>query len=360
MRILASPAFSNSAANPYNALLYQSLQALDITVDEYSHKRALTGHYDIAHFHWPDGYVNTPNLFKAWQRAILLTSILMLLKLKGTRIVWTVHNIFPHDAHHPKLSGNFMHWFVAQCAGLIFMTSQSQAAFKEHYRTREDVTSIVIPHGHYRSSYSASIPPGEAKKWLGLEPKDKVLLFFGMVKPYKNVDGLIEAFEQASLPDYVLVIAGNPGTGELAERLADLCRPHPRIVPRLLFIPEHDVHRYFSAADITVLPYSNILNSGALLLSLSFNVPVIAPSIGAMKDLQEALGSAWIHNYPADFNHNVLQSAVTHLEQQSRPRECPLSAYDWQNLAASTRLFYQSVITGAPPESAHKAANQTS
>ncbi len=359
MRILASPAFSNSAVNPYNALLYQALQTKDATVDEYSHKRALTGHYDIAHFHWPDGYVNTPNLFKAWQRAILLTSILMLLKLKGTRIVWTVHNVFPHDAHHPKLSENFMHGFVSQCAGLIFMTSQSQSAFQNHYPTRKDLKSVVIPHGHYRSSYSDKISPAEAKEWLGLKDTDKVLLFFGMVKPYKNVDGLIEAFVQASLPDYTLVIAGNPDSRELAERITSLSRSHPRILPHLKFIPENDVHRYFSAADIAVLPYSNILNSGALLLSLSFNVPVIAPSIGAMKDLQETLGSAWIHNYQAEFNHSALQSAVTQLGEKSRPAECPLSAYDWHNLAASTRQFYQTVVTGAPPATG-KAAKQTS
>ena len=127
MRILASPAFSNKKVNPYNALLYSNIKAItrahtQNSVHEYSHKKAILEKFDIIHFHWPDGYINQKSMFKTLQRSILLTLILFIVKLKGSRIVWTVHNVSPHDAFHPAYSHFFMRWYSKQCDGHILMS----------------------------------------------------------------------------------------------------------------------------------------------------------------------------------------------------------------------------------------------
>lgn len=348
MRILASPAFSNKKVNPYNALLYSSIKAIDSAsaksfVQEYSHKKAIFEHFDIVHFHWPDGYINQKNILKALQRSLLLSFILMVVKLKGSKVVWTVHNVVPHDAFHPDYSAAFMRWFAKKCDGLIFMSEESKATFFSTYTCKENVHHAIIPHGHYRSSYPAAIAQASAKSQLGLPDEKKVLLFFGMIKPYKNIDLLISLFNQAALSDYVLVVAGNTDSAALKESLLEYAK-NPDIHLYLQFIPDDKLHIYLSAADAVVLPYKSILNSGALLLALSFNKPVIAPHIGAFVSLQQELGRKWIYSYADDLEVNTLKNALRHLEAQDRSQACPLENYDWDKIAASTLEFYRQLF----------------
>lgn len=341
MRILASPAFSNEKVNPYNALLYREMQKAGVPVDEYSHKKALLGRYDIVHFHWPDGYMNERSFVKAWQRIMLFVLIMTVLKLKGTRIVWTAHNVAPHDAFRPRLSQHFMNWFIRRCDGLIFMSEDSKNAFFKQYQAPDTIEYAIIPHGHYRNSYPAAIDQQQAKAALGLLPDKKVLLFFGMIKPYKNVDNLIRVFNEARLNDYTLLVAGSPETSALASDIKHLADANPDVHLFLRFIPDNELHTYLSAADIVVLPYKAIFNSGALLLALSFDKPVIAPHIGAMVVLQKQLGTQWIHSYRDEFQAPTLQQAIAQLEAAERPTVCPLDEYNWDHLADATVKLYQ-------------------
>jgi glycosyltransferase involved in cell wall biosynthesis len=351
MRILASPAFANKKVNPYNALLYSQIKAITQShpknsVHEYSHKKAILEKYDIIHFHWPDGYINQKNIFKSVQRSLMLALILIIIKVKGSRIVWTVHNVAPHDAFHPKYSQFYMRWFARQCDGLIFMNEESKTTFFNLYTCKKNIQYAIIPHGHYRNSYMAAIDKSLAKNKLGLPENKQVLLCFGMIKPYKNIDSLMELFTQAKLFDYVLVVAGNTDSPELRERLQQLAK-RPNIHLFLQFIPDDKLHIYLSATDIVILPYKTILNSGALLLALSFNRPVIAPHIGAFVSLQQELGRKWIYSYADDLQINSLKNAIRHLEAQDRSSPCPLENYDWGKIAISTLAFYRQLLPNA-------------
>lgn len=344
MRILASPAFSNEKVNPYNALLYKEINAIEPAVSEYSHKKALLEKFDILHFHWPDGFINPPRLLKAWQRVMLFVLIIISAKLKGTKVVWTVHNIRPHDAAHPKLSQAVMDWFVEQCDGLIFMSEESRKVFFEFYQLPIATPNVIIPHGHYRNSYPAAINQSLAKTQLGLPTDKHVLLSFGMIKPYKNIDALIEAFNQAELENYLLVVAGSADSAELATKLIEIKGDNANIHLFLKFIPDDELHWYFSAADIVVLPYKAILNSGALLLALSFNKPVIAPAIGAFMSLQKELGPQWIDCYATELQKDTLTHSIERLQNQQRQVICPLINYNWDHLARSTLDFYYQLV----------------
>lgn len=344
MRILASPAFANEKVNPYNALLYREIDKISPSVNEYSHKKSWLGRYDILHFHWPDGFINQPKLLKAFQRVMILTFVVASAKAKGTKLVWTVHNIVPHDAYHAKLSQYFMRWFIKQCDGLIFMSELSKNTFFEHYQPQEELQWAIIPHGHYRTSYPPAIDKGQAKKQLGLPENKKVLLSFGMIKPYKNIDVLVDVFARANPAEYLLVIAGNPDTPQMAECLEALQATSDKVRLFLKFIPDEELSVFLSAADLVILPYKAILNSGALLLALSFNKPVIAPRIGAFTALQQELGSQWIHCYDGELQPETLISASQQLLQAERPDICPLGNYDWDRLAQATLDFYRGLL----------------
>jgi len=339
MRILAAPAFSNEKVNPYNALLYRELEQLGVDVGEYHHAKALQSKPQLVHFHWPDGYINQPGLIKSWQRILLLGLMVCLLKLKGTKLVWTVHNTAPHDALRPRLSRLFMQWFIRRCDGFIFMSEANKAAFYQGYQPSPTSQHAIIPHGHYRDCYPPAIDPQLAKQQLELNSKKKVLLFVGMIKGYKNIPGLMQAFNQAHLDDYQLVIAGTPDNPALRTELENLAQPNTRLFLR--FIPDNELNIYMSAADVVILPYKAILNSGALLLALSYNRPVIAPHMGAIIDLQKNLGLQWIYGYAGELTAACLQHALTALEHSARDPLCPLDNYNWDKIAVSTLNFYR-------------------
>jgi beta-1,4-mannosyltransferase len=345
MNVLASPAFCNEKVNPYNALLYRELQRLDVNIAEYRHAVALKQPADIVHFHWPDGDINRKGLAKTLQRMVLLATMVCWLKLKGTKLVWTVHNITPHDAFRPKLSRLFIQWFTRRCDGFIFMSEANKSVFYQHYRPSPKSHYAIIPHGHYRTCYPAAIDQLAAKKQLGLNPDKKVLLSIGMIKPYKNIDGLMKAFNQADLTDYQLVIAGttNFAPKELHETLESLKNTNTHLFLR--FIPDSELNIFMSAADQVILPYREILNSGALLLALSYNRPVIAPHMGAVADLQQKLGLRWIYGYAGELSPECLERALDALNESASSEICPLDDYNWDSLAAATLSLYRQTAT---------------
>jgi glycosyltransferase involved in cell wall biosynthesis len=267
--------------------------------------------------------------------------------------VWTAHNLKPHDAYHPKFSQYFLTQFLKMCNGLIFLTAEGKNTFLQRYPARKKIPCAIIPHGHYRDSYPKAIDQAQAKQELGLITDKKILLFMGMIKPYKNCDALIKEFSQAKLTDYILVIAGKPDTPKYKQELESLAKSHDNIVLRLEFIPDDQLHLYMSAADNVILPYKSILNSGALLLALSFNKPVIAPHIGAFIELQNELGLQWIYSYANDLNATNLDFMLQQLNGLVRPTVCPLDNYDWRKLAELTVSFYEEILPSGSP-SQHK------
>lgn len=354
MRVLASPAFSNEKVNPYNSLLYRELVSQGVEVTEYSHKRALLSQYDVVHFHWPDGYMNKANIFKAWQRLIVFAAVLLVLKLKQSKIVWTVHNVAPHDAYRPRLSQQFLNWFTRNCDGFIFMSEANHASFRQRYPSAANHQWALIPHGHYRNSYSPAVDQVIAKQQLSIPEKNKVLLFFGMIKPYKNIPALMQAFKEAELNNYALVVAGNTDSNELRAQIHSLKNSNIHLF--LEFIPDEKLPLYLGAADYVILPYKAILNSGALLLALSFNKPVIAPHMGSIISMQHELGTQWIYSYSDDLTPSHLRNAITTLDSAERAAVCPLDNYQWDKIADTTLAFYQQLLT-PPGQLAGKHSN---
>jgi beta-1,4-mannosyltransferase len=342
MKILAFPAFANKTVNPYNALLYDHAAKHGADAADYTHLAALAGSYDVLHYHWPDGYINVPGRFKMLQRVAVLMGVVMLAKARGKKIVWTVHNLSPHDAHHPKEAAWVLSWFARQCDGLIFLTEGGRLEFTALYGSVA-AKKIVIPHGHYRPIYPRVPSKVQARQVLGLPIDKTVILSFGLIKPYKNIDGLIDAFEQIKDPNTLLLIAGNCSDQTLASALKAKVKSNSSIRLDMKFIDDAQVPAYFAASDLMVLPYKQILNFGALLLSLSFNVSVLAPRRGSFRDVQTAVGAQWLSLYDGDFDGSVLRPALIAAKSIQDGAVCDMSAFDWDQIGQRMVTFYKSL-----------------
>jgi glycosyltransferase involved in cell wall biosynthesis len=148
----------------------------------------------------------------------------------------------------------------------------------------------VIPFGINNTVPSTLLTRAEARERLGLAPGEKVLLFFGNIAPYKGLEFLIESLAKlnGASPAYRLIIAGRPKNCEaywagIQESIARTGTAG-QIVQAIDFIPDEEIEIYFKAADVLVLPYTHIFQSGVLFLGYSFGLPVIAANVGSLGD----------------------------------------------------------------------------
>jgi glycosyltransferase involved in cell wall biosynthesis len=175
------------------------------------------------------------------------------------------------------------------CDHIFVHTEKMKAELMADFNQAPDKIS-VIPFGIYNLLPATALTPAEARRRLGFGPKDKVLLFFGNIAPYKGLECLVAAFDLLAAKDtsYRLIIAGRPkGEPEYWAGIKDSIARSPagdRILQVIEYVPEPDTEIYFKAADVSVLPYLHIFQSGVLLLSYNFGLPVIASDVGSLRE----------------------------------------------------------------------------
>jgi beta-1,4-mannosyltransferase len=341
MQVLALPAFRTRQENPYNWLLYAAIQDVGVNVQEFTFSKLLQQHYNILHLHWPEMPLNQRNPFKAIALLAFFFLQICLAKLRGTKIIWTVHNLKAHEGYHPQLEAWFWRGFTRQLDGFISLSQTGLEAARERFPHLRKTPGFVIPHSHYRGEYPCQISRQDARQDLGLNPDEKVLLFFGRIRDYKNVPQLIDIFRATPGVNLRLVIAGRPEASAIA-LLQTLAQTDPRIQLHLEFINGDRAQVFFQAADLVVLPYREILNSGSALLALSFNCPVLVPNRGSMGELQDFVGSDWVQTY-SELTPAVLINALA--DSQAAVGHAPLEAFEGSRIAALTLDAYASLLS---------------
>lgn len=281
--------------NPYVRLLARGVSAaLPQAHIEHSHFLSLPwmvrhlASADILHIHWIEHLYLAPS---AWQRRKGFLSVMMALllaRLAGKRIVYTVHNLDQHEGRSPLLNRLANHAiFHLAHAVHVHDTSVAEVVARRYHR-RKNV--FVIPHGSYIGAYPDTTDRQNARRHLEAKGipvgQDTFLfLFLGQVRPYKGVESLIAAFRQVDAPGVRLLIAGKAEEPAYAAHIRTLAQEDARIVTHLTYVADDELQYFFRAADVCVFPYRRITTSGAALLAFSFGCPIIAPALGPFRDL---------------------------------------------------------------------------
>lgn len=331
--------FPKHGDNPYLRSLSESLERHGARVDDFSFTQALKRPYDVLHIHWPDLHLQARSSWRAIVKHARLALLFAFLRCRRTRIVWTVHNMKPHERHLPLGELLFPRWFPRLCTHVIALTENGLASALATYPALRNKSAAVIPHGHYRDAYAKTPSRSNCRRQLGLEDRF-TFLFLGNIRPYKNVPSLIEAFRKLPHQDVQLVIAGQLGemmpAGELDQRVAGDRRIHLS----LEFVPDEQVPLYLGAADIVVLPFQTILNSGSVLLALSFNRPVLAPTLGSLPEIQRYVGARWLTLYSGALTTEHLLQAMGSVAHDERDT-VDLGAYEWDAIGQRTLELYR-------------------
>lgn len=344
LRVLVFP---KDGGNPFLRKFSAALEVRGAQIDDFSFRRALIGHYDVLHLHWPDSHLLSRSWWRALGKHARLAALGVLLRLRGTRIIWMLHNLKPHEKNHWLSRHLFALWFPRICTGVIALTAHGLNSVRQLYPALRSKPAVIVPHGHYRDAYPVAPSRQVSRERLGLANRF-TFLFVGSIRPYKNVPLLINAFRQIPDRDVQLVIAGLPSLGIRAEDLAVLAAGDDRIRLDLAFIEDEKLPLFLGAADVVVLPFDNILNSGSVLLALSFNRTVLAPRLGALPEIHSKVGSRWLRLYDGALTPQLLQGTRS-VAQLACPEqdEADLSAFDWKLIGTHTFDFYQRCASGA-------------
>ena len=295
----------------------------------------------ILHFHWLEPFMYDCSRLTSISKSIIFITDILIIKLLGIRVIWTVHNLVIHDSKFVKFEFVIISFFARLCNGIIVHTSSALNEVVKHYGVSPDLVTI-IPHGNYIKSYKNNISRMDARIKLDIPENEHVLLYFGRIRPYKGVDNLIETFNRIDQKHLKLIIAGKALNQDMANGIKKKCQGNQNIFPVITYIPDDEVQVYMNAADVVVLPYKNIFTSGALLLAMSFGKAIIAPSTGSIPDiLGDNGGFLFDPLHPAGLKTAIENSLDSDLASMGRYNFEQAKKYDWDTIAGMTYSFYR-------------------
>jgi beta-1,4-mannosyltransferase len=338
--VLAWPAFRKESANPHAALLARELIGLGVGLADWTPLRALLRPGDLWHLHHPEAVLYRRRVAASTLETLAFLGLLILARVRGVRILWTIHDLGSNDRLHPRLEGWFWRVFIPRVDAFVCLSEQSRTMALERFPGLIGGPAHIVPHGHYRDAYPRTISRETARQRLSLPPEATVLLHFGLMRPYKNVPHLIRTFRALPKPGAVLLVVGRTFDEVIEREIRAAADGASSVRLDLRWVPPAEVQLYFAASDLVVLPYRRILNSGAVMLALTFARPVLVPDLGAMRDQQETFGADWIRLYSGDLTTTEL-AAASEWARASRPRAIDLDGFGWRELALRTRTIYE-------------------
>ena len=196
----------------------------------------------------------------------------------GCRVVGILDNVVPHERHW--FDTPLTRWFLKGLDGAVTLCEE---VGRDLLALRPDIPHAVLPHPIY-THFGAKLPREEAERRLALPAGRRTLLFFGLIREYKGLDILLQAFNLLD-ERYQLVIAGEPyGSFDKYQKLIDGGRAPQDVHVFPNYIRDDEVKDYFSAADLAVLPYRSATQSGISSVACHFIVPMVVTDVGGLRE----------------------------------------------------------------------------
>jgi D-inositol-3-phosphate glycosyltransferase len=295
------------------------------------------------------------NKIEVFDRTILLAYY----KLCGKQLVFTAHNVNQarRDGKDSLLNRITLRIQYRLCDHIFVHTKKMKDELCHDFGVAEK-EATVIRHPVNDAFPDTDLTPSQAKRQLGLQENEKAVLFFGRIRPYKGIEHLLAAFQllAASHPDYRLIIAGEPKKGSEEYRrqieLAVKTEFTPdRIILKIQFIPDDEMELYLKAADVLVLPYKEIFQSGVLFLAYSFGLPVVATDVGSFREeiVEGRTGFLCQPGDPAELAKAIETYFASELYKNLKVRRQEIKNYaeanhSWNAVADLTRNAYAELL----------------
>lgn len=200
-----------------------------------------------------------------------------------TKVLCQIDNVEPHEHH--LTDKPFNRYYLRSVDGFVYMSEQVHCELRAY----SDAPALFSPHPLFEN-FGERVERSEACVRLGLDPANRYVLFFGLIRDYKGLDLLLDAWAQLRRAGRTegrrLIVAGEfytarePYLNRIADNgLQDEVLLHDR------FIPDDDVKYYFSAADFVVQPYKTATQSGVTQIAYQFCVPMVVTAVGGLPEI---------------------------------------------------------------------------
>ncbi|MFP5470351.1 MAG: glycosyltransferase [Bacteroidia bacterium] len=201
-------------------------------------------------------------------------------KNKHTKCIAIADNIIPHEK---RIGDTFLTRFFINSINSFVVMSKTVEQDLRTFTTNKPC--VYNPHPLY-DNFGKIISKEKAKSNLKLNEQTRYVLFFGLIRNYKGLDLLLEAFQDNYFAQHniKLLIAGE-FYGSSEKYQATLNALGNQVILRDKFIPDEDVKNYFCASDVVVQPYKSATQSGITQIAYHFNKPMIVTNVGGLSEL---------------------------------------------------------------------------
>jgi beta-1,4-mannosyltransferase len=315
--------------NPYIVMLGETLRTTPgVVLLNFSWRRALFGRFDVFHVHWPEILVNGSSPLKRLARQMLTFGIVLRMRLSRIPIVRTVHNLGLPEG-------------ISRREVLLLRLIDRWTTLRIRLNTATDLPAdcpaATILHGDYRTWFAAH--PAS-------EPVPGQFGYVGLIRRYKGVERLIEAFAGTSsvLQGLTLRIGGKPSSPELVDAVTRGAAADSRIALDLHFLTDDELVGIVTSSELVVLPYRFMHNSGGALAALSLGRPILLPDNEVNRRLSEEVGPGWVHLFDGELTASDLIDAITEVRRTTGRPAPRLVARSWDDTGRAHREAYRAAI----------------
>lgn len=300
-------------------------------VKYFSWRTALLGSYDVLHVHWPEWMLRHSRCGVRWAKYVFMLLLLLKLSLKSTAVVRTIHNVEPH-----RPGGSIERFLVAA------LDRRTTEYVILNPFTPSPGPTTLIRHGSYVTRFQdyakEPVIPGH-------------ILFFGRIEPYKNVNALIGEFAAMGSDQHALRIVGSLDESAFPDRgegLRQAVEATPRVTARFEFVSDEALVKEITKSQLVVLHYTEMHNSGALLVALSLGRVVYAVPSEVNNWIQGEVGSDWLI-LDQELTGESLAKALAQAESVSVDAGCApnLGNREWTEVAHEYYAVYEKALKSA-------------
>lgn len=301
----------------------------------------------IVHLHWIDHYTIKKSLWKSLCASLIYISALLLLRILGVKIVWTVHDYINLSENFPRLDVLIRRFTARLSHAIIVHTRAAGVEMTSIYKLSDaDESKIrIIPHAHFIEQYPNTLSQTEARLRLALDDDIFVFGLVGYIRSYKGILHLIEAFRRLDGDNLRLIIAGMPFDISFGHVVRAAAGADRRIRLYLNFIEDEDLQVFLNSVDVMVFPFTRSLTSGSLILAMSFAKAIVTSDCPFVPDVLPPEGgivySTEDHQGLINALREIQLMDVVSMGQKNLERA---RIFDWQSIARSTVKAYRDIL----------------
>ena len=341
------------AGNPYQSLLAQALVEQGVRVSFHAMPRGLFALNRLPslvrknrtlHLHWVNDLIShlvwpQNPLWRRFKRWCLWMDV-MLVRARGTRVVWTVHNLVSHESPDPKAELAARRMLARCCSHLVVHSASAVHELQAAWELNLTHRASVVPHGNYDGCYPIADGASTALRHrLGIPTDALCILFFGAVRRYKGVLALVQAMSKVQRQDVRLIIAGKPNEAGLKAELESAAASDKRIVLALEFIPDDAVASFFSLAHAVVVPFERTLTSGSVVLAMTLAKATLLSHEAKVFDLADERTSWFFHSLES-LSALIETMGLSEMELRGRGAREVADTLAWPGIASTLKRVY--------------------